>query len=55
MFENLIIVAIIAAVLWLGGYAFYVYISRQQQDIAHDIQSLEDMLGESDSTMTEGE
>lgn len=52
MFENLMIVAGIAAVLWLSGYGFYLYTSRQQQDIAQEIKALEEMLDvpEPDST-----
>ncbi len=44
MFENLMIVAGIAAVLWLSGYGFYLYTSRQQRDIAQEIDALEEML-----------
>lgn len=44
MFENLLVVAIIAMVLWLASYGIYLYTSRQQQDIARDIEAVEEML-----------
>jgi preprotein translocase subunit YajC len=44
MFENLIIVAIIAMVLWMGSYAYYTYTSKQQQQLEEDIHSLEKIL-----------
>ncbi len=42
--ENLMVVAGIAMLLWLGSYAYYLYTSRQQQDIAVEIDTLEKML-----------
>jgi len=47
MFENLMVVAAIAAVLWLGAYAYYVFTSRGQQEIGRDIEALEKKLRES--------
>jgi len=44
MFENLIVVAGLAMLLWLGSYAYYLHTSRQQQGIAKEIDILEKML-----------
>ncbi len=55
MFENLMFVAGIAAVLWLGSFVYYLFTSRQQNDIAREIEALEEQLGESGSTLADGE
>lgn len=55
MFGNLMVVAAIAAVLWLGAFIYYLFTSRQQKDIAREIEALEERLGDSDSLFTEGE
>ncbi len=44
MFENLLVVAGIAMLLWLGTYAYYLYTSRQQKLISEEINVLEKML-----------
>lgn len=44
MFDNLIIVAVIAIILWVGLFIFYLISSRQQQKIERDLQDLESML-----------
>ncbi len=55
MFENLIFIAGIAAVLWLGTFVYYLFTSRQQSEIAREIEDLEEQLGESGSTLADGE
>lgn len=45
MFENLMFVAIVVSVLWLASYGIYMYTSRQHQDIAQNIDTIEKMLG----------
>jgi CcmD family protein len=55
MFENLLVVAAVAAVLWLGAFVYYLMTSRQQKDIAREIEALEKQLGENDSALSEGE
>jgi CcmD family protein len=55
MFENLMVVAIVAAVLWLGAFAYYLFTSSQQKDIAREIDELEKQLGENGSPLGDGE
>jgi hypothetical protein len=45
MFEDFLVVTILVAVFWLGAYGYYVYTSRQQQDIISEIESLKEKLG----------
>ena len=44
MFDNLMNIAAISSVLWMGLIGFYVYTSRQQKGIQEDIEALEAML-----------
>ena len=55
MFENLLVVAAVAAILWLGAFIYYLFTSRQQKDIAREIEQLEKQLGENGSAITDGE
>jgi uncharacterized membrane protein YphA (DoxX/SURF4 family) len=48
MFENLTLVIIIITVLWLGAYAYYLYTSRQQKNIADEVEQLEKRLDEAE-------
>ena len=48
MFENLTLVVVLIAVLWLGAYGFYLYTSRQQEDIADDLERLNKKLDEAE-------
>lgn len=52
MFDNLVIVAVIAIVLWVGLFVFYLISSRQQQKIERDLQDLEKMLGDEEQHNT---
>jgi len=45
MLDNLAMIAIVLIVLWLAAFAFYIYTSRQQQDIEEDLEALKKMLG----------
>jgi len=49
MLDNLSVIAIVLIVLWLAAFAFYIYTSRQQQDIEEDLEALKKMLGPVDS------
>jgi preprotein translocase subunit YajC len=51
MFDNLIVVAIIVIVLWLGAMGYYFYVSRQQSELKEEIDKLREEL---DSTDEEG-
>ena len=44
MFENLMIVVAIVVVLWLIGFAAYLYASRQQQDLTARIENIKKLL-----------
>ncbi|MBK8901807.1 MAG: hypothetical protein IPM53_11525 [Anaerolineaceae bacterium] len=46
MFENLTLVIVLIAVLWLGAFAFYLYTSRQQKNIADEVEQLQKRLDE---------
>ena len=44
MFENLMVIVAIVVILWLVGFAIYLYASRQQQDLAAQIEDLRQLL-----------
>lgn len=44
MFENLIVIVAIVVILWLIGFAVYLYASRQQQDLNAQIEDLRHLL-----------
>jgi uncharacterized protein HemX len=46
MFDNLLLVIIIIIALWLGAYGYYWLTSRQQKDIADQIEQLQQKLDE---------
>lgn len=48
MFENLTLVIVLIAVLWLGAYGYYLYTSRQQEEIVDDLERLNKKLDEAE-------
>ena len=44
MFENLVLIAVIIMILWVGTLAYYLVTSRQQTDLQENIESLQTML-----------
>ena len=48
MFDNLMVVALIIIVLWLGAMAYYFYVSRQQRDLADEIEKLREQLDDAE-------
>ncbi len=48
MLENLTLVAVVIAVLWLGAFGYYLYTSRQQSSIADDLERLQKKLDEAE-------
>ena len=44
MFENLLVIVVIVTIFWVGAFAYYFFLSRQQVDIAKDIEKLEERL-----------
>jgi hypothetical protein len=48
MFENLMVIVIIVVILWLIGFAIYLYASRQQQDLTAQMDNLKRQLDRKD-------
>ena len=48
MLENLLLIAVVIMILWVGVLAYYLYTSRQQTDLQKEIEDLRDMLDETD-------
>ena len=46
MFDNLTLLIIIIVALWVGAFGFYLYTSRQQKDIADELERLQKKLDE---------
>ena len=46
MFDNLTLLVIIIVALWVGAFGFYLYTSRQQKDIADELERLQKKLDE---------
>lgn len=44
MFENLVVVAIIIILLWVGAFVYYFYVSRQQNELEDEIEKLKTQL-----------
>jgi hypothetical protein len=49
MFENLLLIAVVIMIMWVGALAYYLITSRQQTDLQKDIESLRNMLDEADN------
>jgi hypothetical protein len=49
MFENLLLIAVVIMILWVGILAYYLVTSRQQTDLQKNIESLREMLDEEDN------
>ena len=48
MFENLTLLVVFITLLWLGAFGYYLYTSRQQEDIADDLNRLHEKLDKAD-------
>ncbi|MGB4869941.1 MAG: hypothetical protein WBP47_07805 [Candidatus Promineifilaceae bacterium] len=44
MFTNLLVITILIIASWLGATIYYLYTSRQQETLKHDIQTLQTLL-----------
>lgn len=44
MLENLVVVAVVIILLWLGAMAYYLFVSRQQNDLEDEIEKLRTQL-----------
>ena len=49
MLENLLLIAIVIMIMWLGVMAYYLVTSRQQTDLQKNIESLRDRLDETEN------
>ena len=49
MFENLLLIAVVIMILWVGILAYYLVTSRQQTDLQKNIESMREMLDEEDN------
>ncbi len=45
---SLTIIVVMVLILWLGGFAYYLYLSRQQENIADDLKSVGTLLDQKD-------
>jgi hypothetical protein len=45
--DNLVLIAVIIILMWLAAIGYYIYLSRQQRDLADEIRRLREMLGKS--------
>jgi preprotein translocase subunit YajC len=48
MLDNLVLIAVVIMILWIGVLAYYLVTSRQQKDLQKDIESLREMLDKTD-------
>jgi CcmD family protein len=48
MLENLLLIAIVIMIMWVGILAYYLYTSRRQTDLQKNIENLRGMLDETD-------
>lgn len=46
MFGNLLLIAVVILIMWVGILAYYMITSRQQNDLQKDIENLREMLDE---------
>jgi hypothetical protein len=44
MLDNLMVVAVIIIILWLGALTYYLYVSRQQNELGQEIDKLRKQL-----------
>jgi len=50
MFSSLLPVAIIIIVLWVGLFAYYIYVAHQQTALRKELESLQKLLDEEPAT-----
>ena len=51
---SLTVIVIIVLVLWLGGFAYYLYLSRKQEGIAESLDSVKHLLEQDLADSNEG-
>jgi flagellar basal body-associated protein FliL len=48
MLNNLTLIGIVIIVLWIAAAAYYLYTSRQQKELASEIEEIREILDRSD-------
>lgn len=48
MLDNLLLIAVVIMIMWVGIMAYYLYTSRRQTDLQKEIEDLREMLDETD-------
>ncbi len=51
---SLTVIIVIVFVLWLGGFAYYLYLSRKQESIAESLDSVKNLLDKDLADSNEG-
>lgn len=51
---SLTLIVIVVLLLWVGGFAYYLYLSRQQEHIAEDIKIVKNKLNQGESGSKKG-
>ena len=51
MFDNLLLTSILIIILWVVGFGFYLYTSRQQRSLQDEVENLEQMLDDNTDRM----
>jgi hypothetical protein len=46
VFDNLVLVAILIIILWMGAMVYYYFVSRQQNELGNEIEKLRAQLDE---------
>lgn len=49
MFDNLLLTSVLIIILWVGGFIFYLYTSRQQRLLQEEVETLKQMLDEDEN------
>lgn len=50
MFDNLTVLAIIIIVIWVAAFAYYVRMSRRQQELREELDALRALLDEEEES-----
>lgn len=51
---SLTLIVIVVLALWVGGFAYYLYLSRQQENIAEELESVKNKLNQGDAGSDKG-
>ena len=51
---SLTLIVFVVLLLWVGGFVYYLYLSRQQEHIADDLESVKNKLNQGEADSEEG-